>query len=188
MPRPPRGFWPIDRHPEDRGRGRDDFSDGGQSPHLGDDHAEADRRHRAARAARDPPPARRPGAPQTLPRMALRRSIRRPPRNSAGARPSLVPRRSWTTTVTWVDSPPRPRRRCEGLDIGADTRRDADHLWRQDRPEAFELCLPHVRDDDGPPPPLPRRSSTGSDRAVIVRMRYHSPTLNYVERRTAEGR
>ena len=40
--------WPIDRHPEDRGRGgRDDAPpqgrapDGGQSPHLGDDHAEA---------------------------------------------------------------------------------------------------------------------------------------------------
>ena len=25
---------------------------------------------------------------------------------------SLSPSRSWTTTVTWVDSPPRPRRRC----------------------------------------------------------------------------
>ena len=40
--------WPIDRYPEDRGRGgRDDAPpqgrapDGGQSPHLGDDHAEA---------------------------------------------------------------------------------------------------------------------------------------------------
>ena len=104
---------PIDRHPEDRGRsGRDDAPphsrapDGGQRPHLGDDHAEADRRHRAARAARDPPPARRPGAPHTLPRMALRaRSIRRPPRRNipSGRSPvagSLSPSKSWTTTVT----------------------------------------------------------------------------------------
>ena len=116
--------WPIDRHPEDRGRGgRDDAPPqgrapaGGQSPHRGDDHAEADRRHRAARAARDPPPARRPGAPQTLPRMARRhdRYADRPRRNIPSGRSpvagSLSPSRSWTTTVTWVDSPPRPRRR-----------------------------------------------------------------------------
>ena len=94
--------WPIDRHPEDRGRGgRDDAPpqgrapDGGQSPHRGDDHAEADRRHRAARAARDPPPARRPGAPQTLPRMALRHdryADRLGETYPPGARPSLVRR------------------------------------------------------------------------------------------------
>ena len=92
--------WPIDRHPEDRGRGgRDDAPpqgrapDGGQSPHLGDDHADADRRHRAARAARDPPPARRPGAPQTMPRMALRHdryADRLGETYPPGARPSLV--------------------------------------------------------------------------------------------------
>ena len=92
--------WPIDRHPEDRGRGgRDDAPpqgrapDGGQSPHLGDDHAEADRRHRAARAARDPPPARRPGAPHTLPRMAVRHdryADRLGETSPPGARPSLV--------------------------------------------------------------------------------------------------
>ena len=91
---------PIDRHPEDRGRGgRDDAPpqsrapDGGQSPHLGDDHAEADRRHRAARAARDPPPARRPGAPHTLPQMALRHdryADRLGETYPPGARPSLV--------------------------------------------------------------------------------------------------
>ncbi len=45
------------------------------------------------------------------------RSIRRPPRRNipSGRSPvagSLSPSRSWTTTVTWVDSPPRPRRRC----------------------------------------------------------------------------
>ena len=67
--------------------------DGGQSPHLGDDHAEVDRRHRAARAARDPPPARRPGAPQTMPGMALRHdryADRLGETYPPGARPSLV--------------------------------------------------------------------------------------------------
>ena len=33
-----------------------------------------------------------------------------------------------------------------------------------------------------------RQANAALHRAVIVRMRYHSPTLNYVERRTAEGR
>ncbi len=33
-----------------------------------------------------------------------------------------------------------------------------------------------------------RQANGALHRAVIVRMRYHSPTLNYVERRTAEGR
>ena len=50
-------------------------------------------RHRAARAARDPPPARRPGAPQTLPRMALRHdryADRLGETYPPGARPSLV--------------------------------------------------------------------------------------------------
>ena len=48
---------------------------------------------RAARAARDPPPARRPGAPQTLPRMALRHdryADRLGETYPPGARPSLV--------------------------------------------------------------------------------------------------
>ena len=52
-----------------------------------------DRRHRAARAARDPPPARRPGAPQTLPRMAVRHdryADRLGETSPPGARPSLV--------------------------------------------------------------------------------------------------
>ena len=56
-------------------------------------HAEADRRHRAARAARDPPPARRPGAPHTLPRMALRHdryADRLGETYPPGARPALV--------------------------------------------------------------------------------------------------
>ena len=67
---------------------------------------------------RDPPPARRPGAPQTLPRMALRHdryADRLGETYPPGARPSAgsrSPSRSWTTTVTWVDSQPRPRRRC----------------------------------------------------------------------------
>ena len=48
---------------------------------------------------------------------AAARSIRRLPRRNipSGRSPvagSLSPSRSWTTTVTWVDSPPRPRRRC----------------------------------------------------------------------------
>ena len=50
-------------------------------------------RHRAARAARDPPPARRPDAPQTLPRMALRHdryADRLGETYPPGARPSLV--------------------------------------------------------------------------------------------------
>ena len=33
-----------------------------------------------------------------------------------------------------------------------------------------------------------RQANAALYRAVIVRMRYHSPTLTYVERRTAEGR
>ena len=33
-----------------------------------------------------------------------------------------------------------------------------------------------------------RQANAALHRAVIVRMRYHSPTLNDVERRTAEGR
>ena len=80
--------------------------DGGPRPHLGDDHAEADRRHRAARAARDPPPARRPGAPHTLPRMALRhdryadRLGRNRPSGRSPVAGSLSPSKSWTTTVT----------------------------------------------------------------------------------------
>ena len=127
--------WPIDRHPEDRGRGgRDDAPpqgrapDGGQSPHLGDDHAEADRRHRAARAARDPPPARRPGAPQTLPRMALRHDqLRRPPRRNipSGRSPvagSLSPSRSWDHDrhLGRLTTQTSPTLR-EGFGIGADT-------------------------------------------------------------------
>ena len=48
---------------------------------------------------------------------AAARPIRRPPRRNipSGRSPvagSLSPSRSWTTTVTWVDSPPRPRQRC----------------------------------------------------------------------------
>ena len=66
----------------------------------------ADRRHRAARAARDPQPARRPGAPQTLPRMALRHdryADRLGETYPPGVSPvagSLSPSKSWTTTVT----------------------------------------------------------------------------------------
>ena len=33
-----------------------------------------------------------------------------------------------------------------------------------------------------------RQANAALHRAVIVRMRFHTPTLNYVERRTAEGR
>ena len=82
-------------YPEDYAQQRVEWVDDqfGQSPHLGDDHAEADRRHRAARAARDPPPARRPGAPQTMPRMALRHdryADRLGETYPPGARPSLV--------------------------------------------------------------------------------------------------
>ena len=64
-----------------------------KAPHCGDDHAEADRRHRAARAASDPPPACLPGAPHTLPRMALRHdryADRLGETYPPGARPSLV--------------------------------------------------------------------------------------------------
>ena len=48
---------------------------------------------------------------------AAARSIRRPPRRNipSGRSPvagSRSPSKSWTTTVTWVDSPHRPHRRC----------------------------------------------------------------------------
>ena len=33
-----------------------------------------------------------------------------------------------------------------------------------------------------------RQANAAFHRAVIVRMQFHTPTLNYVERRTAEGR
>ena len=33
-----------------------------------------------------------------------------------------------------------------------------------------------------------RQANAALHRAVIVRMQFHTPTLNYVERRTAEGR
>ena len=33
-----------------------------------------------------------------------------------------------------------------------------------------------------------RQATAALHRAVIVRMQFHTPTLNYVERRTAEGR
>ena len=208
--------WPIDRYPEDRGRGgRDDAPpqgrapDGGQSPHLGDDHAEADRRHRAARAARDPStrsPTRR--SSNAAADGAAARSIRRPPRRNipSGRSPvagSLSPSRSWTTTVTWVDSPTQtsPTLR-EGLGIGADTAAEmliifGDNPDRSHSEAAFaKLCGAC---------PIPassgmttgrhrlyrgghRQANAALHRAVIVRMRYHSPTLNYVERRTAEGR
>ena len=60
----------------------------------------------------------------------------------------------------------------EGFGIGADTAAEmliifGDNPDRIHSEAAFaKLCggLPHpgfVRDDDGPPPPLPRRSSTG---------------------------
>ena len=39
-----------------------------------------------------------------------------------------------------------------------------------------------------PPHGHEKRFNAALHRAVIVRMRYHSPTLNDVERRTAEGR
>ena len=43
--------------------------------------------------------------------------------------------------------------------------------------------------DDGAPPPLPRRSSPGQRprSGVIVRMQFHTPTINYVERRTLKA-
>ena len=80
--------------------------DGGPRPHLGDDHAEADRRHRAARAARGPStrsPTRR--SSHAAADGAAARSIRRPPRRNrpSGRSPvagSLSPSKSWTTTGT----------------------------------------------------------------------------------------
>ncbi len=139
------------------------------------------------------------------------RSIRR----TASAKHPLraLARRWFALSVEIVDhdrhlgrrrSPPRPRRRCvRALASVHDTAAEMLIIFGEHpRSDSFGSRLrqalrglPHpgfVRDDDGPPPPLPRRSSTGYrgelHRAVIVRMRYHSPTLNDVERRTAEGR
>ena len=105
---------PIDRHPEDRGRGgRDDAPPqgrapaGGQSPHRGDDHAEADRRHRAARRCERPSPrsptrrssnAAADGAAARSIRDRLGETL---PSGRSPVAGSLSPSRSWTTTVTW---------------------------------------------------------------------------------------
>ena len=209
--------WPIDRYPEDRGRGgRDDAPpqgrapDGGQSPHLGDDHAEADRRHRAARAARDPPPARRPGAPQTLPRMALRHdryADRLGETYPPGARPSLVRSRlrrdRWTHDrhLGRLTTQTSPTLR-EGFGIGADTAAEMLIIFG-DNPDRIHSEAAFAKLCGACPIPASSGMTTGRHRlyrgghrqanaalhrAVIVRMRYHSPTLNYVERRTTEGR
>ena len=81
-------------------------------------------------------------------------------------------------------------------------RRDADHLWRQPRSNSFGSRLrqalrglPHIPASSGMTTGRHRlyrgghrQANAALHRAVIVRMRYHSPTLNDVERRTAEGR
>ena len=49
-----------------------------------------------------------------------------------------------------------------------------------------------VREDHWAAPPLPggghRQANAALYRSVIVRMRYHQPTVDYVVRRTADGR
>ena len=110
--------WPIDRYPEDRGRGgRDDAPpqgrapDGGQSPHLGDDHgsrSSSPRRPSCERPSTRSPTRRSSNAAAVG---AAARSIRRPPRRNipSGRSPvagSLSPSRSWTTTVTWATHHP----------------------------------------------------------------------------------
>ena len=140
--------------------------------------------------------------------MALRHDrYGRPPRRNipSGRSPvagSLSPSRSWTTTVTWVDSPTQtsPTRR-EGLGIGADTAAEMLIIFG-DTPDRIHAEAAFAKLCGACPIPASSGMTTGRHRlyrgghrqanaalhrAVIVRMRYHSPTLNDVERRTAEG-
>ena len=76
-----------------------------------------------------------------------------------------------------------------------------DHLRGQPRPDSFGRRLREalrrvsdpglVRDDHRPAPPQSgcrRQANAALSRAVIVRMRFHQPTVDYVARRTAGGR
>ena len=137
--------------------------------------------------ASDPPPARRPGAPHTLPRMALRHDRYADRLGETYLR--ALARRWFALAVEIVDhdrhlgrltTQTSPTLR-EGFGIGADTAAElliifGDNPERIHSEAAFaKLCgLPHpgfVRDDDGAPPPLPRRSSTGQRRAPPGRHR-----------------
>ena len=164
---------------------------------------EADRRHRAARAARDPPPARRPGAPQTLPRGWRCGTIDTP---TASAKQTLraLARRWFARSVEIVDhdrhlgrltTQTSPTLR-EGLGIGADTAAEMLIICG-DTPDRIhaeaalaKLCgacpIPASSGmTTGPPPPLPRRASTGERRAPPGRHRADAvPLTNPQLRRT----
>ena len=128
--------------------------------------------------------------------------IRRGETDPPGARPSLVrslrrdrgPRPSPGSThhPDLADAACGLGHRCRHR------RRDADHLWRHPRSDSCGSRLrqalrglPHpgfVRDDDGAPPPLPRRASTGERRAPPGRHRADAVPLTNPQRRRTTPR
>ena len=139
---------------------------------------------------------------------AAARSIRRPPRRNipSGRSPvagSLSPSRSWNHDrhLGRLTTQTSPTLR-EGLGIGADTAAEMLIIFG-DNPDRIHSEAAFAKLCGACPIPASSGMTTGRHRlyrgghrqanaalhrAVIVRMRYHSPTLNDVERRTAEGR
>ena len=182
--------------------------DGGQSPPLGDEHAAADRRHRAARAARDPPPL----ADQALlkrcrgwrcgtidtPIASAKHTLRALARCWFALSVEIVDHDRHLGRLTTQTSP-TPR---EGVGIGADTAPELLILCG-DNPDRIHAEAAFAKLCGACPIPASSGMTTGRHclyrgghrqanaalhRAVIVRIQFHTPTLNYVERRTADGR
>ena len=205
-----------DRHPEDRrraGRGvtadQDRPRHRGEGPDQRDDHVEGDPGHRRRRAPRRARAADRPQAGPGLRRAGLRHLAGRPRRGDA-ARPadrwrvagSTCTRRSRPTAAhlkvqTKAAAPQLVEAVGVGLDIAAEMLVTAgDNSDRVRSESAFaKMCgacpIPagsgktngrHRLNRGGN-----RQANAALYRAVIVRMRWHQPTIDYVTRRTAEG-
>ena len=174
--------------------------DGGSKPAPGDDHAEA--------IVTAPPECEQTLHPLTrAPQSIGWRAARSIPTASAKHTLRALARRWFalsveiTTTVTWVDSPPSRRRCVRALASVPTPPPRCCHLW--DNPDRIHCEAAFAKLCGACPIPASSGMTTGRHRlyrgghrqanaalhrAVIVRMRYHSPTLNDVERRSAEGR
>ena len=181
----------------------------GEGAHHGDEHAEADHRARPARTARKPFTT----SPITACSRAAPDSDRVPstrpphqPSTPSGRWPdagSPSPMKSRPTTVTSRDS--RPRRHppsAEGFGVGAHTAAELLIIFG-DNPDRIRSEAAFAKLCGACPIPASSGMTTGRHRlnrgghrqanaalyrAVIVRMRFHQPTVDYVARRTAGGR
>ena len=205
----------VDGHPQDRGRRRRDDAPAqdhagyrGEGAHHGDEHAEADRRARLAGPARSPPrphrsrPAhalrRTPTGPLDTPTASAKHTLRALARRWMALTEEIAIHDQHLARLTTETSPTLR----EGFGVGAHSSAELLILFG-DNPDRIRSEAVFAKLCGACPIPASSGMTTGRHRlnrgghrhanaalyrAVIIRMRYHQPTVDYVARRTADGR